>query len=443
LLYTLEIGKLVNPLYCSIALVQNLNIYVLSTIIVFILFLLNLIFISIFESAFFMLPTEDIKSLKFDKEPDHKRLSEFIEKPDQLLITLRISCILFSFGIILLNSLLIDCLIDLSDFNLNSIFFIKLLFVSFIIIFIGMQLPKAIAAKKPRKYLNLSLKPFYLIFIILRPISSGLIRIDSYFRNREIDKKAEISMDNLSSSLDITNHEIKDNKKILEGIVSYGSTDASEIMKPRVDIVAFNISTSFIDLLEKIKKQNYSRIPVYAETLDNIKGVLFVKDLLPHFHKPNFNWQTLIRPAYFVPRSKKINDLLLDFQTKKIHMSIVIDEYGGTCGIVTLEDVLEEIVGEIVDEFDTEDEFYKKIDEFTSIFEGKTLINDFYKVMNLDDDFFDEIRGDAETMAGLILELNGEIPKLASIFKFENYIFKIIAVDKRRIKQIHVTLLSQ
>jgi len=252
-------------------------------------------------------------------------------------------------------------------------------------------------------------------------------------------RKPEISLDDLSNAIDLAENEIKENKKILEGIVSYGSIDASEIMKPRVDVIAFDISTSYSKLIEKIKKHNYSRIPVFVETFDNVKGILYIKDLLPHYHKTTFHWQSLLRPPYFVPESKKINDLLLDFQSKKIHMAIVIDEYGGTSGIVTLEDVLEEIVGEIGDEFDEPDLFFKKIDDFNYIFEGKTLLNDFFKILELEDNQFDEIKGDADTLAGLILELEGEIPSAGVAVNYKNFVFKVISSDTRRIKQIKVT----
>jgi len=266
-----------------------------------------------------------------------------------------------------------------------------------------------------------------------------LVGSTSIVNKRLLKRKPEISLDDLSNAIDIADNEIKDNKKILEGIVSYGSIDASEIMKPRVDVVAFDIYTPFSKLIDNIKKHNYSRIPVFSETFDNVKGILYIKDLLAHYHKTTFNWQSLLRPPYFVPESKKINDLLLDFQSKKNHMAIVIDEYGGTSGIVTLEDVLEEIVGEISDEFDEPDIFYKKIDEYNYVFEGKTLLNDFFKILNIEDNLFDKVKGDADTLAGLILELEGEIPIAGFAINYKNFVFKIVSSDMRRIKQIKVT----
>ncbi len=392
------------------------------------------------EVAFFSLSAFDKETLNSNKSSRAKAGLKLLENPERLLATLLITKNFLNISIVILSAYLTDNLFVSSSISPSSVFLFKVFIITFLILIFGEIVPKVYASRNGQQII---LFMSHLIFILCKfftPISYILIHSTSIVKQRFAGKKPEISMEDLSNALELTNNSTKDSKKILKGIVSYGNTNASEIMKSRVDIVAFSIFTPFTELLEKIKKQNYSRIPIFAETFDNIKGVLFVKDLLPHFHKQTFNWQSLIRPAYFVPESKKINDLLLDFQTKKIHMAFVIDEYGGTNGIVTLEDVLEEIVGEIVDEFDYDDEFYKKLDEKTYVFEGKTLINDFYKIMKIEDDFFEDIRGDADTLAGLILEIQGEIPKVGSIIEFQNYIFKILAADKRRIKQIHVTL---
>ena len=395
--------------------------------------------VSGFEVAFFSLTSEDNRELISNKKINYKKFINLKETSGKLQVNLSIISILSNLGIISLLIYLIDNQYVYSDFSLTTAIFIKFLITLAIIIFVTVLLPKLCAIQYTHKLLILLINPVFHISKIFNPLSNLLLSSVLLIKKEYNNPTRDITIDEYSGAIELTDDE-KDNKKILKGLVNYGSTDASEIMKPRVDIVAFGIATSFNELLDKIKKQNYSRIPIFAETLDNIKGVLFVKDLLPHFHKAVFNWQSIIRPAYFVPESKKINDLLLDFQTKKIHMSIVIDEYGGTCGIVTLEDILEEIVGELVDEFDYEGEYYKKIDEYNYVFEGKSLINDFYKIMELDDDFFEEIRGDADTLAGLILEIQGEIPKTGSIIEYKDYIFKIMAADKRRIKQIHITL---
>jgi gliding motility-associated protein GldE len=241
--------------------------------------------------------------------------------------------------------------------------------------------------------------------------------------------------------LELTEKHLTEEKNILKGIVKFGNIDVCEIMKSRVDTVATEINTPFDILLKLIEESGYSRIPVYEETFDHIKGILYIKDLLSHFNKPaDFKWQSLIRPSYFIPESKKINDLLKEFQTHHIHMAIVVDEYGGTSGIITLEDILEEIVGDISDESDEEEITYEKIDDSNFIFEGKTLLNDFYKVAGIDDNVFDEIKGEADTIAGLILELRGDIPKPDDKLVYKNFVFGVISVDKRRIKKIKVTI---
>ena len=248
-------------------------------------------------------------------------------------------------------------------------------------------------------------------------------------------------MDDLSDALDITRHGISEDKKILEGIVKFGNISVGEIMTPRVDIVGISIQSRFRNLIDHIVDSGYSRIPVYNQDLDNIKGILYIKDLLPFLDKPDsFNWQSLLRPAYYIPEAKRISDLLKEFQTSKIHMAVVIDEYGGTLGIVTLEDVLEEIVGEITDESDNEEIPYVKIDDRNFLFEGKVLLNDFYKVFKIDEDIFDSIKGEADTIAGLILELKGELPRKNETFNCKGFTFTIKSVDQRRIKQIQVTL---
>jgi len=232
----------------------------------------------------------------------------------------------------------------------------------------------------------------------------------------------------------------------LKGIVKFGDIDAKEIMKSRVDVTAVDVSTSYDTLLEIILDAGYSRIPAYKDSFDRISGILYVKDLLPHLDKkPDFDWSKLLRPAFFVPENKKISDLLQEFQLKKIHMAVVVDEYGGTSGIVTLEDIIEEIVGEISDEFDTEEDeiSYKKLDDHNYLFEGKTLLNDFCKILEIDDRVFEEVKGDSETLAGLILELEGKIPKVNESTKFQNFEFKIRKVDNRRIEQIHVKILNR
>ncbi|MDF1548393.1 MAG: gliding motility-associated protein GldE [Bacteroidales bacterium] len=419
---------------------QNINIGNLIGLFIVLLLLISSALISGSEVAFFSLSPSNRQKLIDEKSGKGIKVITLLNKPEKLLATILIANNFVNVGIVILSTFLTDSMLVFTDINAAWIFVIKVIMVTFLLLLFGEIIPKVYAAQFTKKFSLFMAYPVYWLTRFFSPISTLLINSTSFVNRRLAKKKPEISMRDLSSALELTSNQIKDNKKILEGIVSYGTTDASEIMKPRVDIVAFDIYNSFGELIEKIKKHNVSRIPIYAGTFDTIKGVLFVKDLLPHFHKKVFNWQSLIRPAYFVPESKKINDLLIDFQTKKIHMAIVIDEYGGTSGIVTLEDVLEEIVGEIVDELDYDDMLYKKIDDNNYIFEGKTLLIDFYKILNLEDDIFDPIRGEADTLAGLILEMKGEIMKIGSTINYKNFIFKIISSDKRRIKQIKVTI---
>jgi len=246
-------------------------------------------------------------------------------------------------------------------------------------------------------------------------------------------------MDDLSDALELTSDELDEDEKILKGIVNFGNISVNAIMCPRIDVTAVDIKLGFCQIISVIIESGFSRIPVYSESFDNVKGILYAKDVLPYMNNTDsFKWQSLLRPPYFVPETKKINDLLKEFQQKKIHMAIVIDEYGGTSGIITLEDILEEIVGEITDESDEDEILYRKIDERTFMFEGKILLNDFLKVLDLDENFFDYVKGESETLAGLILELTGEIPKKNQVIKYGDFKFTIESADRRRIREIRV-----
>jgi len=408
-------------------------------LIIIVLLLISSALVSGSEVAFFSLSPANLDSLKTKNTKRSLEVLKLLKKPEHLLATILISNNFVNIGIIILSAYLTDSMLDFSGAPSWLSFIFKIIIVTFLLLLFGEIIPKVYAAKYSETFSLLMASPLYYLSIVFKPVSFSLVSSTSVVNKRLKKRKPEISLDDLSNAIELAENEISDNKKILEGIVSYGNTDASEIMKPRVDVIAFDIYTPFSKLIEKIKKYNYSRIPVFSETFDKVKGILYIKDLLPHYHKNVFQWQSLLRPPYFVPESKKINDLLLDFQSKKIHMAIVIDEYGGTSGIVTLEDILEEIVGEIGDEFDEPDLFYKKIDDYNYVFEGKTLLNDFFKILNLDDNVFEEVKGDADTLAGIILELKGEIPIAGAAINYKNFVFKVISSDNRRIKQIKVT----
>ncbi len=407
---------------------------------VIILLLISSALISGSEVAFFSLSPSDKNKLSESKNLKGKRVLTLLRNPEKLLATILIGNNFVNIAIVLLSTYLTEQILHFENISDAMIFLIKVVLVTFLLLLFGEIIPKVYASKFSLQFSLFMSLPLFSLDKAFSPLSFLLIRSTSLIKKRLDKRKPDLSIDDLSNALELTENQIKDNKKILEGIVSYGTTDASEIMKPRVDVVAFDINMTFSEVIENIKQNIYSRIPVYEGTLDTIKGVLFVKDLLPHFDKQDFEWQTLIRKAYFVPESKKINDLLLDFQSKKIHMAIVSDEYGGISGIVTFEDVIEEIVGDIADEFDDEDVVYEKIDDNTYIFEGKTLLIDFYKILKLNDDVFDKIRGEADTLAGLILELKGEIPQIDSVVEYKNFTFKVIASDNRRIKKIKLSL---
>jgi gliding motility-associated protein GldE len=284
---------------------------------------------------------------------------------------------------------------------------------------------------------------FQLIILekIFHPVTSLLILSTLFVKKRTGTHRSRLSMNDLSDALELTSDELDEDEKILKGIVNFGNINVSAIMCPRMDVTAVDIQSGFSKIIPVIISSGFSRIPVYSGSFDNVRGILYAKDVLPYMNNPdNFKWQSLLRSPYFVPETKKINDLLKEFQIKKIHMAVVIDEYGGTSGIITLEDILEEIVGEITDEGDEDQALYRKVDEKTFIFEGKIFLNDLYKILGLKDDPFEEVRGESETLAGLILELTGEIPEKEQIIKYRNFKFMIESVDRRRIKEIRVEI---
>jgi gliding motility-associated protein GldE len=318
----------------------------------------------------------------------------------------------------------------------------EVVIITFILLLFGEILPKIYASRATVKFALIMAFPLVIMEKIFRPVSIILVKSLKLFRrwkSTDIISKGE-----LKEAINIASGSIREDEKILRGIVKFSNIYATEIMKPRIDVTAIDIRTPFGEVMPAIIDSGYSRIPVYRGTFDNVEGMLYVKDLLPHFHKPgSFNWQSLIRPPYFIPETKKINDLLEEFQTKKIHMAIVVDEYGGTSGIVTLEDILEEIMGEIPDESDPEHYDFKKIDDFTYLFEGKTQLNEFFKLFDIDEETFENVRGDSDTLAGLILEMTGEIPKEGYTVTWREYRFTIESADKRRIKRIKVEVTAK
>lgn len=392
------------------------------------------------EVAFFSLSPTNKSSLEESKSKKAAIVLKLLHKPDYLLSTILILNNFVNIAIVMISAFLTQSLFDFSFINPFFKILIQVGIITFFLILFGEVLPKIYANRFAMKFSLAMARPLFYLSHVVKPLSKLLIKSTSIVNKRMI-KKNNISIDDISDAIDLTSDTKKDEEELLKRIVRFGDIDVKEIMKARIDIVAIDIKSKLNDIKPIIVNEGYSRIPVFMETFDNIKGVLYIKDLLPHLDKSNsFNWQTLIRPSYFVPETKKIVDLLDEFQTNKIHMAVVIDEYGGTLGIVTLEDILEEIIGEIVDEDDDDEITFTKVNDNTYQFEAKTLINDFCKIFEIEDDVFDDAKGETETLAGLILELKGEIPKKNDEIIFKQFTFKVMAVDKRRIKKVEVKI---
>ena len=388
------------------------------------------------EVAFFSLSQTEIKKYAKEKNKRLNNAVNLLKSPDKLLANILIVNNLINVAIITLSAYF-----TWSSFGKSAyVFFILTFVVTAVIIFCGEIIPKVYASKNKKLFIKTSSLVLIPSNVIFKPLILMLIKISQAFKNnkRELLESSKEEL-NKAMSLTIDKSTSKEEKDILKGIINFGSIKVKEIMKSRVDIVAFEIDESFEKISELINKSGYSRIPVFKETIDNIEGVLYVKDLLPHLNDKNFDWTKKIRPAFFVPENKNIDVLFKDFQEKRVHLSLVIDEYGGVSGLVTLEDIIEEIVGDIKDEFDFEEDFYyKKIDSNTFLFDGKTSLNDLCKVLNIHKDFFDASKGESESLGGLILELNSKIPSVGDKIKFDNFIFTIMSVDNKRIKRVRV-----
>ena len=392
------------------------------------------------EVAFFSLGPQHINNLKEQSTRKEQLVLKLLEKPERLLANILISNNFINVGIVIIASFVTGTLFNFSGTPVLG-FLIQVIVITFLLLLFGEIIPKVYANRFASQFARRMAIPLIALDRLFQPLIYILIKSSGLVNRRLANKGLNISMDDISEALDLTTGVVKDEKEMLEGIVRFSNLEVSEIMKPRTDVITVDIKTDMSTLTGIIIDSGFSRIPVYEETSDNLKGILYVKDLLPHLNKKaNFEWQELIREPFYVPEAKKINDLLKEFQEKKIHLAIVVDEYGGTEGIVTMEDILEEVVGEITDESDEAEEFYRRIDARTTIFDGKTLLNDFYKVTELDDELFDDVKGDAETVAGLILELKGGFPRVNDIIHCKNVEFTVLGLDKRRIKEVKVFL---
>lgn len=391
------------------------------------------------EVAFFSISQTKLDELS-SASKGNNTVVKLLESPKKLLGTILITNNFINILIVLLFASLGE--VFFKGLSGGIKFFVEVIVVTFLILLFGEVLPKVYASRKSVQFANFMAKPIQILNTILTPLSTPLIKLTSIVENRLGSKNSNLSVERLSQALELTseNATTKEEQKILEGIVNFGNTETVQIMKPRTDVCAIADDTNYHEVLKTILKNGYSRNPVYQENIDNIIGVLYAKDLLAHLNKKSFKWQQLLREPFFVPENKKLDDLLGDFREKKNHLAIVVDEYGGTSGIVTLEDVIEEIVGDINDEFDEDDLSYSKLDENNYVFEGKTTIKDFCRVLDDDDEEkFEDEKGESETLAGFILEVSGKFPKKGEKINFANYTFTIEALDRRRIKQVKVT----
>jgi gliding motility-associated protein GldE len=412
---------------------------VLIAILVVLLLLVSSALVSGAETAFFSLTPSEIESLRNNKSKTSRTAIKLHDMPNQLLATILVANNLINVGIVIISSFITTSLFDFAD-NPVLGFVLQVIVITSLIVFIGEILPKVYANRHAVQFARFMAAPLDLSEKVFRPVSLMLIRSTSLVNKKFSQRRKNLSIDELSHALELTEPNINEDKTILKGIVKFGNIDVREIMTSRVDVIGANINTPFRKLISLIVESGYSRIPVFSSDLDHIRGILYIKDLLPHLEKSNsFNWQSLVRPPYYVPETKKISDLLREFQTSKIHMAVVIDEYGGTSGIITLEDILEEIVGEISDESDEENAAYHKGEDGSYYFEGKISLNDFFKIMNEKQDLFDDIKGEADTLAGMILELKGDMPHRNESFSCKHYVFTVKSVDKRRIKKIQVS----
>ena len=392
-------------------------------------------FASASEIAFFSLSPSDLSAIDEKKHPSDEKISKLLEDTERLLATILITNNFVNVTIIMLCNFFF-----MSVFEFHSPiaeFLILTVILTFLLLLFGEIMPKIYSAQKTLAFCRFSAPGIWMFRSLFYPVASMLVRSTSFLNKHFARKNHNISVDELSHALELTDkEELKEENNILEGIIRFGGETAKEVMTSRLDVVDLDIRTPFKDVLQCIIENAYSRIPIYSENRDNIKGILYIKDLLPHLNKVDFRWQSLIRPAYFVPETKMIDDLLRDFQANKIHIAIVVDEFGGTSGIVTMEDIIEEIVGEIHDEYDDEERTYAVLNDHTWVFEAKTQLTDFYKITKVDEEVFDEVAGDSDTLAGLLLELKGEFPTLHEKVTYDHYEFE----DNRRILKVKFTI---
>ena len=396
-------------------------------------------FISGAEVAYFSLSPSELDDL--EKEKENSDILELLKKPNQLLATILIANNFINVAIVVLSAYLTSLAISFPEGS-SLEFLFQVVIITVLLVLFGEITPKIYANQNAKKFSAVMAKPLLFLRKVFYPLSYLLVTTTNFIDKRLAQKQTEVSVEEISKALDITGHESKEEeRRMLRSIVEFGNTDVKEVMKSRVDVLAIEYKTKFREVLQMIISSGYSRIPVYKEQFDTVLGILYIKDLIPFLDEDDaFDWVKLCRQPYYVPETKMINDLLKEFQLKKNHIAIVVDEYGGTSGIVTLEDVLEEIVGEINDDFDGDENIYSKLDDHNYIFEGKISLIDFLKIVNGENDYFDEVKGESDSLAGLVLEIEGRILKIGDVCKIPPYTMLVESADVRRIKRLKVTL---
>lgn len=399
-------------------------------------------FASASEIAYFSLSPSDLSELSEERTEQDKAINMLRDDSERTLATILITNNFVNVTIIMLCNYIFTSLVYFGEKAYWLQFLIVTVLLTFLLLLFGEIIPKVYSREEPLAFCRRSVNGILFFRRLFWVFESILLR-SGFLASKVIKNDQQmLSVDELEHALELTDkNDIKEEQKMLQGIVRFGDETVREVMTSRQDIVALNINSPFSDVLKSIVENNYSRIPVYQNNDDNIKGVLYIKDLLPHLAKPtSFKWQTLMRPPHFVPETKRLDDMMKDFKENKVHIAIVVDEFGGTSGLITLEDILEEIVGEINDEYDEEDTSYSKLNYNTYVFDGKTLLSDVTKILEVDDDYFSEIEGDADSLAGLLLEIKGDFPTMHERIEYRNFMFEILKVDGRRISKVKITI---
>ena len=422
-----------------------INTSFVTSIIILIVLLMCSALISGAEVALFSLTKSNLDEGLENKSAAMQIIAKLLERPKKLLATILVANNFINIAVVLLFAYIGETIFS-SITNALFRFLLEVVSATFLILLFGEIIPKIYASRNSVKFSSFMAKPLRVLDVVFSPLSLPMRYVTIKIHSKFGKQRSNLSVNQLSQALELTNDEdtTKEEQKLLQGIVSFGNTDTKQVMRPRMDLFALSMDTPYETIIKEIIHNGYSRIPVYEESIDTIKGVLYIKDLLPHLNKKTFDWTTILREPFFVPENKKLDDLMVEFQTKKVHLAVVVDEYGGTSGLVSLEDIIEEIVGDISDEYDDDDLVYTKLDNNNYSFEGKTPLKDVYKIVGIEADaeLFETRKGEAETLAGFVLEISGGFPRIGSKINFENYVFTVEALERKRIKQIKLTLLD-